>query len=114
MKFGWLDVAIIIPLVVVLVVGGYRIDRWWHFDEDDARFVAIDTKIDANWAKIEDNLKLLEEADRTIAEELLATRARTDLAHDRIQYYRDVLFIVSKTCPGRMKLPELEGDPINK
>lgn len=60
------------------------------------------------------NFKMLFEADQTISEELRATRTRTDNAHTRIEYYRDVLLIVSKTCPGRMRLPRLDGDPGNK
>ncbi len=72
---------------------------------------AIQKKIDKNFETIDANFDTLFEADKILSGELKATRARTDNAHTRIEYYRDVLLIVSKTCPSRMRLPVLGGDP---
>ena len=71
----------------------------------------IDAQIAKNFERIDANFELLFDSDKTISAELSVTRSRTDMAHERVNYYRDVLLIVSKTCPGRMKLPHLNGDP---
>ena len=73
----------------------------------EAKLEALQKEIDANFVNIDANFETLFADTRTIGETLRATTTQATNAHTRIEYYRDVLLIVSKTCPGRMKLPYL-------
>lgn len=85
---------------------------WLHFWLMARPANELEHRIDPQVDVIKKRVERLEEAAKTLSSVLKVTRARTDNSHLRIEYYKGVLEVVAKTCPGRMRLPELEGDPV--
>lgn len=104
-------------LVLALAAGGFSLNHWYVNRGATSNIVLI-RKLQSEVAELKkaasefnDHRKVANENVEAFDAKVKAAHQRAELAHTRIQYYRDVLLIVSKTCPGRMRLPVLEGDP---
>lgn len=109
--------ARIAAIVLALAAGGFILNHWYVNRGATSNLVLI-RELQSEVAELKkaasefnDHRKVANENVETFDAKIEAAHQRADLAHTRIQYYRDVLLIVSKTCPGRMRLPTLEGDP---
>jgi len=106
-----LGLAAVSAIIALGALGFYLRSRYvrWTSDADatQERIEELQSQVDElKEAAANFNAALSESSDATAE-----AQKRADLAHDRIEYYRDVLHIVAKTCPGRMRLPWLHGDP---
>ncbi len=104
-------------LALAIAAGGIRFNHWYVSRGSDSNFVLI-RKLQSEVAALKkaasefnDHRKVANENVEAFDAKIKAAHQRAEFAHTRIQYYRDVLLIVAKTCPGRMRLPRLEGDP---
>ena len=106
-----LGLAAVAGIIALGALGFYLQSRYvqWASDSD-----ATQRRVEELQSQVDDLKKSAQDFNEAMDARVEAAQKRADLAHDRIEYYRDVLHIVAKTCPGRMELPWLHGDPGRK
>ncbi len=109
--------TLVAVLVMALAAGGFSLNHW-YVNRGATSNIAHIRELQSEVAELKktasrfrDHQLVANENVTAFDAKVQAAQRRADLAHTRIQYYRDVLLIVSKTCPGRMRLPVLGGDP---